>query len=48
MRVPVFSRGIYRRPDRTLERVAAALRSRGAKLPPRFDDEWRLHFPVRP
>ena len=29
-RVPVFSRGIYRRPDRTpLERVEAVLRARG-------------------
>jgi len=48
MRVPVFSRGIYRRPDKTIERVAAALRSRGAKLPARLSDDWRPHFPVRP
>ena len=48
MRVPVFSRGIYRRPDKTIERVAAALRSRGAKVPSRLSDDWRPHFPVRP
>jgi len=47
MRVPVFSRGIYRRPDKTLERVAAALRSRGARLPRRLSGDWRAHFPVR-
>ena len=48
MRVPVFSRGIYRRPDKTIERIAAALRSRGARLPRRLSDEWRPYFPVRP
>lgn len=48
MRVPVFSRGIYRRPDETIQRVAAALRSRGAKVPDRLSEEWRAHFPVRP
>jgi len=48
MRVPVFSRGIYRRPDETIQRVASALRSRGAKVPDRLSEEWRRHFPVRP
>ena len=48
LRVPVFSRGVYRRPDRTLERVAAALRSRGARLPGNLADDWKPHLPVRP
>ena len=48
MRVPVFSRGIYRRPDETIRRVASALRSRGAKVPARLSDDWMPHFPVRP
>jgi hypothetical protein len=47
--VPVFSRGIYRRPDRTLERVVKALRERGCRdLPGTPSDDWRPHFPVRP
>ncbi len=47
--VPVFSWGIYRRPDRTLERVVKALRERGCRgLPARLADDWRVHFPVRP
>lgn len=46
--VPVFSWGIYRRPDRTLERVVKALRERGCReIPPRLSDQWRPHFPVR-
>jgi len=49
LHVPVFSRGIYRRPDETLARVAAALRSRGcAKLPRVLSNDWRPYFPVRP
>ncbi len=48
MHVPVFSRGIYRRPDQTLARVLAALRSRGCtKLPRVLADDWRPFFPVR-
>ncbi len=47
VRVPVFSRGVYRRPDRTLERVLKALRRRGCRdLPRRLSDDWRVHFPV--
>jgi very-short-patch-repair endonuclease len=47
--VPVFSWGIYRRPDRTLERVVKALRERGCReLPRELSDDWRPHFPVRP
>lgn len=47
MIVPVFSRGIYRRPDQTLERVHAPLRSRGCTTLPRvLSDNWRPFFPV--
>ena len=46
--VPVFSWGIYRRPDRTLERVLKALRERGCReIPTRLSDDWRPHVPVR-
>lgn len=49
MHVPVFSRGIYRRPDETLGRVLAALNSRGClRLPRVLADDWRPFFPVRP
>jgi hypothetical protein len=45
--VPVFSWGIYRRPDRTLERVVKALRERGCReVPSRLADDWRAYFPV--
>ena len=48
MHVPVFSRGIYRRPDETLERVRVALKSRGCTTLPRvLADDWRRYFPVR-
>ena len=48
-RLPVFSWGIYRRPDETLARVVKALRERGCPgLPRRLDDEWRLHFSIKP
>lgn len=46
--VPVFSRGIYRRPDQTIARVLHALRSRGCTTLPRvLSDDWRPYFPVR-
>ena len=41
--VPVFSRGIYVRPDQTLARVVRALASRGVLVTP--GDDWRPHFP---
>lgn len=48
MHVPVFSRGIYRRPDETLARVLAALRSRSCPgLPRVLSDDWRPFFPLR-
>lgn len=43
--VPVISRGIYRRPDETLERVCAAMARRGGSVP-ELDPKWQLHFPV--
>jgi REase_MTES_1575 len=42
----VTSRGVYNEPDRTLERVRAALRERGVRVPSRFKNEWRRHFPT--
>lgn len=48
MIVPVFSRGIFKRPDKTLARVLAALKSRGCPdLPRRLAEDWRPHFPVK-
>jgi very-short-patch-repair endonuclease len=47
LHVPVFSRGVYRDPDKTIRRVEAALRSRGAVLPRRLADDWRPFFPQR-
>lgn len=47
--VKVVARDIYRRPDRTIERVHRALESRHARnLPRTLSDEWRRYFPVRP
>lgn len=46
--LPVISKGIYRRPDKTLLRVYTELKDRGCPdLPRRLSDEWRVHFPVR-
>ena len=42
--VPVISRGIYRRPAETLERVCDAIRRRGGVVP-ELNPEWRLYFP---
>jgi very-short-patch-repair endonuclease len=46
--VKVVSRGVYRRPDQTIERVRRALAERGAHLPRVLSDEWRAYFPVKP
>jgi very-short-patch-repair endonuclease len=46
--VKVVARGIYRRPDQTIERVRRALAARGADLPRLLSDEWRGYFPVKP
>lgn len=47
--VKVFSRGIYKEPEKTLDRVRNALASRGCRtLPRRYDQEWRRYFPGRP
>ncbi len=46
--IVVRSKGIYVEPQRTLDRIADAMRSRGAtNVPPRLRDEWRSHFPAR-
>jgi very-short-patch-repair endonuclease len=47
LHVPVFSRGIYTDPEKTVRRVEAALRARGAELPRRLSEAWRPHFPGR-
>ena len=43
--VTVVARGLYRRPDQTLARVAAALTRAGVAVP-RRSEEWRAWFPV--
>ena len=43
--IVVVSKGIFKEPERTVMRVAKALRQRGVRLGPLRDD-WRAHFPV--
>lgn len=44
----VTAKGIYREPERTLQRVRKALVARGYPgVPRRFSDDWRVHFPAR-
>jgi hypothetical protein len=43
--IVVMSKGIFKEPERTIMRVANALRKRGVRLGPLRDD-WRAHFPV--
>ena len=43
--VVVLSKGIYREPDRTLDRVERAMRKTGMPIPPR-SKEWTEHFIV--
>jgi hypothetical protein len=46
--VVVRSKGIFVEPERTLRRIAAALRQRGCRTVPRkFKEEWRRYFPGR-
>lgn len=46
--VVVTAKGIFRRPEETLQRVRDALRARGAAgIPHQLDDGWRHHFPVQ-
>jgi Protein of unknown function (DUF559) len=45
LHVPVFSRRIYRDPGKTVRRVEAALRARGAVLPRRLSEDYRAYFP---
>lgn len=42
--IPVISRGIYRRPAETLQRVCDAIERRGGGVP-ELDPRWSLHFP---
>jgi len=44
LHISVFARGIYRDPEKTVGRVEAALRARGAPLSRRLCDDWRPHF----
>jgi hypothetical protein len=45
----VTAKGIYREPERTLQRVHKALVARGYPgVPRRFSDDWQVHFPARP
>ena len=47
--VVVTAEGIYQDPERTLQRVRAALLSQGMSgLPTHFHRRWRSHFPGRP
>jgi very-short-patch-repair endonuclease len=46
--VKVVSRGIYREPERTIERVRKAIVSRGGRVPRRVRDDWKPFFPVAP
>ena len=47
--IVVTAKGIFRHPDRTLERVRKSLVARGCtSVPPAFTAGWQLHFPVRP
>lgn len=47
--LPVISKGIYQRPEQTVERVLSALQQCACpKLPRALSVGWRLHFPVRP
>ena len=42
----VVASGIYKSPERTLQRVWRLLRARGLEgVPEQLDDEWRAHFP---
>jgi hypothetical protein len=45
--VVVISKGIYRTPAATLQRVVAGMRDRGMVVP-RLSDEWRRYFPSLP
>jgi len=44
----VTAKGIYREPERTLQRVRKALIARGHQgVPRRLSDDWRIHFVPR-
>lgn len=43
--VKVFSRGVYREPEATVQRVRSAMQARGATVPRRLREDWRPFFP---
>jgi Protein of unknown function (DUF559) len=46
--IVIRAKSIYVEPHRTLERIAEAMKARGARnVPASFRDEWRSHFPGR-
>ncbi|MGH3494594.1 MAG: DUF559 domain-containing protein [Sciscionella sp.] len=46
--IRIFSRGIFRTPDKTIARVQKALLAAGvAGVPKRTSDAWRAYFPMR-
>ena len=44
--IVVTAEGLYRSPERTLERVRRALIERGVPGVPHIQDGWREHFPA--
>jgi len=42
--VVITSKGVFQEPERTLARVAEALRSRGCSVPRKPSGAWRPHF----
>lgn len=46
MLVQVVARGIFQRPDETVERICSAVVLRGGRLPKVLSEEWRAHFPI--
>jgi hypothetical protein len=46
LQIHVTSKGIFREPERTILRVAEALKSRGVRVGP-INPRWRRHFPTR-
>lgn len=47
MIIPVVARGVFQRPDETIERIRSAIVLRGGAVPPVLSVEWRAHFPVQ-
>lgn len=47
MIVKVFSRGVYREPAKTIDRVRRSILARGGRVPRRLSEEWREYFTGR-